>query len=201
MRRVATRPRVPPGDEVGAAEIVRQIAGALRDHRRRLSLSLQDLAESVGVSRAALSLIEAGRHAPRIDTLSRIAAAFGVPCSDLTGGAALVPAVFRPERDGTNGAARDGLTRRSLIPPGSVSEIAMHDVTLAPGCRRAFEPRGPGLRELVVVLSGAVRVTVADVSDELATGDSVVVDADVPVHYENPGQLEARCHSVVFRRA
>jgi mannose-6-phosphate isomerase-like protein (cupin superfamily) len=49
----------------------------------------------------------------------------------------------------------------------------------------------------VVVLSGAMRMTVGDHSDDLGPGDSVVFDANKPHVYENSGGSEARYHNVI----
>ena len=48
------RPRVVPsaGDVFGAAELARQVAESLRRHRKTQQLSLDDLAQRSGVSRA-----------------------------------------------------------------------------------------------------------------------------------------------------
>ena len=50
-----------------------------------------------------------------------------------------------------------------------------------------------------MVLSGTMRLTVSDLSDELGPGDSVAFDANQPHVYENPGSAEARYHdSIVY---
>src|SRR5262245_18778894 len=55
-RRAALRQSpVPPGDETGAAELTARVAFNLREQRRRRDMSLDDLAQLTGVSRAALS--------------------------------------------------------------------------------------------------------------------------------------------------
>ena len=43
-------------------------------------------------------------------------------------------------------------------------------------------------------------MTVGDRTDELAAGDSVVFDANLPHVYENPGNAEARYHDVIIYR-
>jgi mannose-6-phosphate isomerase-like protein (cupin superfamily) len=68
---------------------------------------------------------------------------------------------------------------------------------LAARARHVSEPHGPGTREIVVVLSGAMRMTVGDHSDELGPGDSVVFDANKPHVYENSGSSESRYHNVI----
>ena len=74
----------------------------------------------------------------------------------------------------------------------------MYELRLAARARHASEPHGPGTRELVVVLSGALRMIVGDTADELVAGDSVVFDANVPHAYENPGNAEACYHDLIL---
>jgi mannose-6-phosphate isomerase-like protein (cupin superfamily) len=86
---------------------------------------------------------------------------------------------------------------RPLMPASGIPQIEMYELRLAARARHLSEPHGPGTRELVVVLSGTMRLTVGDLSDELGPGDSVVFDANQPHVYENPGGAEARYHDVI----
>ena len=49
---------LPPGDDVGAADLARRVGVQLREKRKARGLSLDELAVASGVSRAALSQIE-----------------------------------------------------------------------------------------------------------------------------------------------
>jgi XRE family transcriptional regulator, regulator of sulfur utilization len=55
----------------------------------------------------------------------------------------------------------------------------------------------PGSRETAVVESGPVRFICGGTSHDLEDGDSVTFDADLPHHFENPGDGEARFYAVV----
>jgi mannose-6-phosphate isomerase-like protein (cupin superfamily) len=50
----------------------------------------------------------------------------------------------------------------------------------------------------VVVLSGALRMIVGEQTEDLAAGDSMLFDANVPHIYENSGGAEARYHDVII---
>src|SRR5262245_26163961 len=81
------RPRVAPnsGDVFGAAERARHVAESLRHHRKIQQLSLDDLAQKSGVSRAALSQIEGARTNPTLAVLWKIAVGLGMPFQQLLG--------------------------------------------------------------------------------------------------------------------
>ena len=64
--------------------------------------------------------------------------------------------------------------------------------------RHASDAHGVGTRELVVVLSGALRMTVGTHVEELGAGDSMLFNANTPHVYENPGGAEARYHDVII---
>ena len=55
----------------------------------------------------------------------------------------------------------------------------------------------PGSRETAVVVEGAVRFVCGGASHELDDGDAVTFDADLPHHFENPGDGDARFYAVV----
>jgi transcriptional regulator with XRE-family HTH domain len=192
------RAPVPPGDELGAADLARRVAENLREQRKRRDMSLDQLAQLTGVSRAALSQIETRKTNPTIGVLWKIASGLGIPFSDLIGESRLSLSVLRREESQLLRSLDRKFESRPLMPPAGVSQIEMYELTLAARSRHSSEAHGPGTKELVVVLSGALRMTVGDRTDELGPGDSVVFDANIPHTYENPGSSEARYHDVII---
>src|SRR4051812_18399694 len=79
------RTPLPPGDEVGAADLGRRVAANMRELRKSRDLSLDQLARASGVSRAALSQIETCKSNPSLGVLWKIAVGFGIPFADLLG--------------------------------------------------------------------------------------------------------------------
>jgi transcriptional regulator with XRE-family HTH domain len=61
------------------------IGAAIRDRRRRLSMTLQDLADACGLSVPFLSQVERDRAMPSLTSLTSIAAALGVEMSYFVG--------------------------------------------------------------------------------------------------------------------
>jgi mannose-6-phosphate isomerase-like protein (cupin superfamily) len=55
----------------------------------------------------------------------------------------------------------------------------------------------PGSRETAVVTAGRLRLVCDGRSHDLADGDAVTFDADLPHHFENPGETDARFMAVV----
>jgi transcriptional regulator with XRE-family HTH domain len=161
-------------------------------------MSLDALANLTGVSRAALSQIETRRTNPTISVLWKIASGLGVPFSELIGESDLPISVLRRDESQLLRSLDKKFQSRPLMPPAGVSQIEMYELHLAARSRHASDSHGPGTRELVVVLGGALRMTVGDRTDNLSAGDSVVFDANLPHVYENPGASEARYHDVII---
>lgn len=55
----------------------------LQAHRERAGLSQRQLASAVGMSHSYVSLLEADKHSPSVDTLCRLARALRVDPRDL----------------------------------------------------------------------------------------------------------------------
>ena len=84
----SSRCSIPAGDDLGAAELAGRVATHLRERKRR-QMSLDQLAQLTGVSRAALSQIETRKTNPTIGVLWKIASGLGIAFSDLIGESAL----------------------------------------------------------------------------------------------------------------
>jgi transcriptional regulator with XRE-family HTH domain len=169
--------------------------------REAMDLSLRDLAERSGVSAPMLSQVERGETSPTLQLAGRIAAGLELRLSQLLrldeDGA--VSIVRRGER--RKGPGRGGHSYEILTPPlpGQRAELSRHRlapgaVTGGPGDPPMHEP---GSRETALVESGAVVLYCDDAAHELAAGDAVTFDADLPHHFENPGAEEAVLLAVV----
>ena len=55
----------------------------------------------------------------------------------------------------------------------------------------------PGSRETALVTAGRLELVCAGVSHDLAEGDAVTFDADLPHRFENPGEQPAAFFAVV----
>lgn len=190
---------LPEGDEVGAAELTRRVADNLRRLRKQRELSLDDLASRSGVSRASLSQIETCKTNPTIAILWKIAAGLGVPFAALLGEASVERVRTLRKGDAQVLRSADGrMESRPLMPAGASPQVECYELRLAPRGVAPSEAHAKGTAECLIVLTGILRLHVADQVHELAAGDSVYFEADVPHAYENPGRTEARYHNVIL---
>ena len=192
------RPLAGPGDDVGAADLGRRVAENLRQRRKARGMSLDDLARSSGVSRAALSQIETCKSNPTVGVLWKVAVGLGVPFAELLGAPRSGAMVLRRGDAQVLRSADGRLESRPLAPAGTSPLIELYELRLSARGTHTSEPHAPGTHELLVVLSGQLKMHVAEEVYELAAGDSVSFSADRPHVYENPGGSEARYHDIVI---
>jgi transcriptional regulator with XRE-family HTH domain len=186
------------GDELGAAELARRVAESLRRFRQDRQLSLDDLAQRSGVSRAALSQIEGRRTNPTLSVLWKIAVGLEVPFHDLLGGHQDAPILVLKAGDAPPMRSADGRTESRLLSPGgSAPETAVYELRLVPRAIHKSEAHSRGTTETLIVLVGNMRLTVGGAVQEIAAGDSVFFRADTDHAYENVGGREARCINII----
>src|SRR4051794_13100289 len=172
----------------------------VRALREGMDLSLRDLAERSGVSAPMLSQVERGETSPTLSVAGRIAAGLELTLSQLLrlDESEGVTVVLAPDRLGVR---RGGHSYEGATPalPGPRAELTIH--TLQPGAATggAGDPpmHEPGSRETALVCEGELRLVCGGETYDLAEGDAVTFDADLPHHFENPGERPARFHAVV----
>jgi XRE family transcriptional regulator, regulator of sulfur utilization len=195
-----TRPRASSevGDEMGAAELARRVADALRKFRQNSNLSLDELSARSGVSRAALSQIEGARTNPTLAVLWKIAVGLEVPFHDLLASNSEANALVLRSGDALPLRSADGRTESRLLSPGgSTTSTEVYELRLFPKAFHESDPHARGTTETVVVLTGSLRLGVGDAIYELSTGDSVFFRADVKHFYENRSTRETRLMDVI----
>lgn len=179
-----------------------QMGARVRALREGMDLSLRDLAERSGVSAQMLSQVERGETSPTLAVAGRIATGLELTLSQLLrldegDGVTVVRASERLR----GGAGCRGHSYEVVTPPvpGQRAEVAFH--TLAPGAATGGpgDPpmHEPGSRETAVVLDGGLTLVCDGEALELADGDAVTFDADLPHHFENHDTGDVRFFAVV----
>jgi len=201
LKRASTALRdrtLPAGDQLGAVEVAQRVAENLRELRRKRDLSLDELAQRTGVSRAGLSQIETRKTNPTLGVLWKIAAGLGVPFAELLGEAQPQICLLRRKDVPVLRSADRLFESRPLMPSAAGNQVEVYELRLAPRARHVSESHGAGTRELVAVISGSLRLTAGDRTETLAAGDSMLFNSNLPHVYENPGDAEARYHDLIM---
>ncbi|WP_299865206.1 helix-turn-helix transcriptional regulator [uncultured Hoeflea sp.] len=155
------------------AKLNERLADRLKQLRLERGLPLQELADLSGVSRSTLSRIENGDVSPTADTLSALSAAYHMTISQLL---APVEVPFQPlVRHGEQSEWQDpenGFARRVVSPPSGGLSAEVIRCTLEPYQIIAYAgPSRPGHEHHLVMLEGALTVTLGDEMHPLQAGD------------------------------
>ena len=178
-----------------------EVGTRIKALREGMGYSLRDLAERSGVSAPMLSQVERGETSPTLAVAGKIAAGLELSLSQLLrldagGSGTVVRANSRLRGGGARGHAYEVVTPGL---PGQRAEVSLH--VLKPGSATGGpdDPpmHEPGARETAVVTAGRVRLICDGTTYDLAEGDSVTFDADLPHHFENPDGSESRFFAVV----
>jgi XRE family transcriptional regulator, regulator of sulfur utilization len=168
--------------------------------REAMGLSLRELAERSGVSAPMLSQVERGETSPTLAVAEKIAGGLELSLSQLLrldegSHVVVVRASERRRRK------RTGHRVEELTPPlpGQRAELSLHALDPGASTGGAGDPpiHEPGSRETIYVNAGSPALVVDDERHELSEGDAVTFDADLPHHFENPGEEPAELLAVV----
>jgi transcriptional regulator with XRE-family HTH domain len=178
------------------------IGARVKALREASGLSLRDLAARSGVSAPMLSQVERGETSPTLTVASRIAAGLELRLSQLLrldeGGSVTVVRADQRQRGGN---ARRGHRFEVMTAgqPGQRAELSRHTLAAGASTGASDDPpmHEPGSRETALVERGEVVLICDTERYRLAEGDCVTFDADLPHHFENPGQDEAAFLAVV----
>ena len=170
------------------------IASRLLALRQAKGLSLAELAELSGVSKAMISKVERVESSPTAMILGRLAAGLGVPLAQLL--TEDKEAGRRLRKKAEQEVWRDpeaGYLRRQVAERGAGSGVELVEVEL-PRAAQVGYPRWSGkpYRQCLWMLEGALRVDYGDERFELAPGDCLDFGVDRPLVFKALGRTACR---------
>jgi len=167
-----------------------QVGSRLRQIRAQRKITLMELSERTGISKSTLSRLENGQRRPSLELLLPLAQAYRVPLDELVG----APDVGDP-RIRLKARRVKGRTVLPLTPPGGVQAWKI----IIP-----FTQSTPNLRthdgyEWLYVLSGRMRLILAEEDIVLGTGEAVEFDTTRPHWFGSTGDGPAEVLSLFGR--
>lgn len=166
-----------------------RFGNAVRTRRTQLGVTLDQLAETSGVSAAALSRVERGLLSPSLRNALAIARGLGCELAELVEreNAEII-------RAGENLRFYDeatGIERLALARPSPDIELLAYTVPSGAVSSR-FAAHKPGSREIFHILSGRLEVHAAQETVTLETGDTVILRVDCEHWFANVGDDPVR---------
>jgi transcriptional regulator with XRE-family HTH domain len=174
------------------SQLLHTIGERIAQRRAASNLTLAEVAERTGVSRAMISRIERGEvHASAV-VLDRLCAGLGITLSGL-----FAPEIARPlSRLAEQAVWRDPATqylRREVTPAGTGSPVKIVEIEIPPGAEIDF-PSSPYrvIDQHVWVLDGSIEVRVGDDTYQLSKGDCLHMRLDGGNGFRNSSRKIAR---------
>ena len=153
-------------------DVLAQVGPRLKRLRADHGLTLTGLAETTGISTSTLSRLESGQRRPTLELLLPIAQAYQVPLQELVGAPEVGDPRVRAAPRQMNGMTVLPLTRQ----PGPLQAFKM----IIPHRGGAPEPKTHEGFEWLYVLSGRLRLVLADRDLVLKAGEAAEFDTRLP---------------------
>ncbi len=174
----------------------------MRELRRGRGLTLEELAERSGVSRAMISKLERGEKNPTLVVAAKLAEGFGVTLSQLVGMEERREVVVVP-RD-KRMIMRDpetGFERQLLSPSfGGLGVEFIRNVVPEGSNSGEFPPHRRGVEEYLVVEKGRLTAVIEGEEILLERGDALYFEADVRHRFDNAGDGECSYYLVIVSK-
>jgi transcriptional regulator with XRE-family HTH domain len=167
-------------------QVLADVGPRLRRLRQRRGVTLAALSEATGISVSTLSRLESGQRRATLELLLPLARAHRVPLDELVGAPEVGDPRVRATPRRVNGMTVVPLTRQ----PGG---LQAYKLVIDPAGRAEPDPRSHEGYEWLYVLSGRLRLVLADRDLELRAGEAAEFDTRLP-HWFGPagdGPVEA----------
>jgi transcriptional regulator with XRE-family HTH domain len=164
-----------------------QLIGAtLREQRRRLNLTLEEVAHRAGITKGFLSEVERDRATPSVATLMRLREALSLSIASVF--ASSQPRVVRASHRQQVLLGGNKVVY-SLLSGKDAHRVAVIWGRLAPGAQSGTDMHTLSADEQIVfVISGTFAITMDGVEHILGAGDAFTFDPRRPHRYENPSK-------------
>lgn len=177
------------------------LAGRLLARRQEVGLTLEEVAQRTGISRATLSRIERGDNSPTANTLGRLCSTYKVTMSQL-----LLeieddaPRLIPRSAATTWSDPQTGFMRTAISPPARGYDIELVWGELPPGATVDYSaPPSQGMEQHIVLFDGNLILTLGDDMFRLGCDDCLRMKLHGTVSFQNPGRSVAR-YLVAIRR-
>ncbi|GAA1563770.1 MULTISPECIES: helix-turn-helix domain-containing protein [Streptomyces] len=160
--------------------VLASVGPRLRALRKGRGITLTALADTTGISVSTLSRLESGARRPNLELLLPLARAYRVPLDELVGAPPVGDPRVRLKPVRRHGATIVPLTQS----PGGLQAFKM----VIPPTRRNPDPRTHEGYEWLYVLSGTLRLVLAERDLLLRPGEAAEFDTRLPHWFGSTGE-------------
>ena len=151
-----------------------KIGSRLFSLRKRLKMTLDELASKSGVSKSILSEIERDMSNPTVATISRIAQALNQNLSDFFSKIEVdKPSTIETSKEIPSITSKDGLCNLKILGAGeTVNWLQWYILTLKPKGKLDSNSHGPKTFENLTVIEGEIEVHMSEDIEKIKKGDT-----------------------------
>jgi len=151
-----------------------QIGSRLFSLRKRMKMTLDELASKSGVSKSILSEIERDMSNPTVATISRIAKALDQNLSDFFSKIEIdKPSTIESSKEIPSITSKDGLCNLKILGAGeTVNWLQWYILTLKPKGILDSNSHGPKTFENLTVIEGEIEVNISGEIEKIKKGDT-----------------------------
>ncbi len=151
-----------------------QIGSRLFSLRKRMKMTLDELASKSGVSKSILSEIERDMSNPTVATISRIAKALDQNLSDFFSKIEMEkPSIVESYKEIPSITSKDGLCDLKILGAGeTVNWLQWYILTLKPKGKLNSNSHGPKTFENLTVIEGEIEVHISKDIEKIKKGDT-----------------------------
>jgi transcriptional regulator with XRE-family HTH domain len=173
-----------------------KIGKELKRVRVSQGMTLEELSNKCGYSKALISRVETGSVSPSLTSLMKMVSALGLKLHDL----------FTSIERGQASVVRKGEEKKFMTEGKSVMEFLATDIAMkkmepvritAPAGYVSGDQSDVHYgEEFIFVLGGKIEISIGDATHKLSQGDSIYLSAGTPHQWRNPGKDDATVVSV-----
>ncbi|MGL4819774.1 MAG: helix-turn-helix domain-containing protein [Bacilli bacterium] len=180
------------------AVMSRRLGSKLRAIRQSNKLTIDQLADRVGISSLTLGGIERGEGNPTLAVIWRISNGLSIPITTLVSDDMSIH-VSRLAESVNLRTHEDGFIVQPIFHAERSAVTEVYRGFLDPYVAYEAEAHAHGVVEIITVMQGELVIEVDDQIIQLQTFDAVRFHADMPHTYRNPGKDRAIFHcSIVY---
>jgi transcriptional regulator with XRE-family HTH domain len=175
-----------------------KIGRNLQTIRKARSLSLDQVSELTGVSKAMISQIERGDSNPTITILWKIVNGLHLSFTSLLDDEPSNVTLVR-HRDLVPFQAEEGQYRSYPVMPFDQQKgFEIFTVEMDPGCVHHSDPHNKGVEEYILMTKGTLVLTIQQATYRLSEGEAIRFTADIEHTYRNDSEQMTVYQAIIY---
>lgn len=178
--------------KINRSELPVEIIGErIRNKRKTARLTVDEVAEKIGLSQSMVSQLERGKAKPSLDTLWKLSILFDVSLSYFFEGIEKQSVIISRSEEQEILKMRHKNVQYKVLAPLTGRKIEFFEITVSPDQGEELQLYPHKGEEGGIVIQGELEVIIGDEKYLLKKGDSIYFDSTYPHAFRNPGTSPA----------